>query len=422
VKFGSELTRIVLLSTSQPAANPRLVKEADALCEAGYDVHAYCSFRENWALPLDRQLMEGRRWALEYVGGLPTQRKWIWSRARHALAQRFTRLAGFAIPGIRNRALSRTTPELIHAARHDRADVYIGHNLGALPAVVAGARENGGRAVFDLEDAYSEMHTKGNEESHQALLERRVEDEHIPGCDVLIAASEGIGEVYRQRYQVSPVTILNVLPWERREAPAPRERGGTLRLFWFSQTIGSERGLEDVVAAMARLERGVAELHLLGNWQKGYRRILFALAREQGLDPDTSIYSYPPCQPEEIPKLASSFDVGLAVEAPVSRNREICLTNKLFTYLVAGLAVVATETEEQARFLNSLPPVGLHFPPGEVGILADRLATLSKDPVLHARLSREALKQARERYNWRTERCILLKIIEKMSRVPKAAA
>ena len=31
-------SRICLVTPGQPSTNPRLVKEADALCEAGYDV------------------------------------------------------------------------------------------------------------------------------------------------------------------------------------------------------------------------------------------------------------------------------------------------------------------------------------------------------------------------------------------------
>ena len=31
--------RICLVTTGQPACNPRLVKEADALVDAGFDVH-----------------------------------------------------------------------------------------------------------------------------------------------------------------------------------------------------------------------------------------------------------------------------------------------------------------------------------------------------------------------------------------------
>jgi len=416
------MTRVVLLSTGQPATNPRLVKEADALADAGYDVKAYCSFVSGWALPLDRQLMERRAWALEYVGGLPVQVGWVWSRARYALARRMEASIRQTVPGLRARALSRTAPELVRAARRDRADIYIGHNLGALPAIIAGARKNGGRAVFDLEDAYSDMHAAGDARSPLSLRERRVEDELIPGCDELIAASDGIGEIYRQRYQVSPVTILNAVPWEWGGGPVPRERRDTLRLFWFSQTIGPDRGLEDVVAAMARIERGATELHLLGNWRRGYRETLFARARAQGLDPETSIYSYPPCNPEEIPRLAASFDVGLAVETPVSRNREVCLTNKLFTYLLGGIAVVASETEGQAQFLETLPPVGFSYPPGNIDTLADRLSTLRKDPILLAQLSEQALVQARERVNWRVESRKLLKLIDKNAEAPRAVA
>jgi len=36
--------RVCLVTTGQPACNPRLVKEADALAEAGFDVHVVAAY------------------------------------------------------------------------------------------------------------------------------------------------------------------------------------------------------------------------------------------------------------------------------------------------------------------------------------------------------------------------------------------
>lgn len=37
-------TRVCLVTTGQPACNPRLVKEADALIDAGFDVHVVAAY------------------------------------------------------------------------------------------------------------------------------------------------------------------------------------------------------------------------------------------------------------------------------------------------------------------------------------------------------------------------------------------
>ena len=50
-------------------------------------------------------------------------------------------------------------------------------------------------------------------------------------------------------------------------------------------------------------------------------------------------------QPEHLPTYASKFDVGMALEFKEPLNRNICLTNKNFTYLVAGNAIIFSETD-----------------------------------------------------------------------------
>ena len=45
--------------------------------------------------------------------------------------------------------------------------------------------------------------------------------------------------------------------------------------------------------------------------------------------------------------------MGLALELPVPDNRNICLTNKIFTYLLAGNAIIFSETEMQKDFCKA---------------------------------------------------------------------
>ncbi len=354
--------------------------------------------------------MQSRGWSLEYVGGMPTTSIWYWSRLRFRLARRNSTKAGVGRFGPKEWAVSRTTPELMAAARKNKADIYIGHNLGALPAVVAGARENNGRAFFDLEDVYADMSPEGDAWKSREEWLRSIEDTYIPLCDELMAASDGIGAIYRDRYAVNPITILNVFPREWGTRGASRKAGEPLRLFWFSQTIGPDRGLQDVIAAMARMKQHAIELHLLGRWQDGFEQGFFAKVRSQGLDVERQIRVYPPISPDEIPRFAAGFDVGLALEMPLSKNKNVCLSNKIFTYLLAGNAIIATETEGQKSFIDKLPEVGFTYPPGDIDKLTEKLEMLASNRELLARLSEGARAQARARYNWNVESRKLLEL------------
>ena len=52
----------------------------------------------------------------------------------------------------RERAMHYVVPELAHAAAAVAADLYIAHNLAALPAARHAARRHRGRLGFDAED------------------------------------------------------------------------------------------------------------------------------------------------------------------------------------------------------------------------------------------------------------------------------
>ncbi|MCG6887710.1 MAG: hypothetical protein LJE74_10915 [Proteobacteria bacterium] len=412
------MANIVLLSTGQPVTNPRLVKEADALAGQGHHVTAYCSWWAKWAMPLDKQLLQTRHWHCEYAGGLPGQVRYRWTRWRYGLAKRLVAATGMGSATlIANATLSRTTPELIAAARHHPADLYIGHNLGALPAVIAGASQHGGRAVFDLEDWYTGMGETGVSAFPWQRQLNEVEEKYIPACDCLLAASEGIAAVYRKKYDLPVHTLLNTFPADWAADEAAENSRGPLQLFWFSQTIGAGRGLEDVVAAMARMKPGSIELHLLGDWQPGYQTTLFGHAKTHGLDTSV-LHAYPPCYPEDIPRFAAQFDVGLALEPGVSWNNSVALSNKIFTYFLAGNAIVATATPGQQQFLEPLPQTGFVYKPGDIETLQQGLQKLGTDRQYLMQLRRQSLELGRTRYNWDIESKELLTCVSALLEKP----
>ncbi len=305
-------------------------------------------------------------------------------------------------------ALSRTTPELTKNAKYHCADIYIAHNLGALPAAIEGARFNCGKAILDLEDYYTGMAPKREKVTSMQYLMSAIEDRYVPACDGLFAASDGIGEIYFQRYGIKPTTVLNVFPLALGVDSISHSAGAPLRLFWFSQTIGGGRGLEDVLKAMAQINRGDIELHLLGSWQEGYRDTFLRKAEALNLCSEKVIFSHPPRFPDDIPKFAAQFDIGLALEIPDSENRDLCLTNKIFTYLLAGNAVIATETKGQKGFLDSIPSIGFTYAPGDDDRLARILKHLLKSPEALKQFRCQSFKQGRTRFHWEREQKLLL--------------
>src|SRR5205807_343664 len=117
-------------------------------------------------------------------------------------------------------------------------------------------------------------------------------------------------------------------------------------------------GLEEMIHAIGLTGNKNIQLHLRGQWQPGYQAKLRELAKVCGLR-IKQLVSHQLASPDDMIRLSSEFDIGLALEQPISENRDICVTNKICTYLLAGNAVIASATRGQRLLMDELPGCGL---------------------------------------------------------------
>src|ERR1044072_5121908 len=59
--------RICIITSATICCNPRVVKEADTLCAAGYDVRVVATQHVSWAVEWDKNLMVQRPWKLQSI-------------------------------------------------------------------------------------------------------------------------------------------------------------------------------------------------------------------------------------------------------------------------------------------------------------------------------------------------------------------
>ena len=133
-----------------------------------------------------------------------------------------------------------------------KADLYIAHYPAALPAAAKSAARHGARYAFDAEDFHLGDLPDLPKHEHERRRLRAIEGAYLPRAAYVTAASPGIADAYVKGYGIKrPAVVLNVFPLSR--APASTTPRGTVEpgpsLYWFSQTIGPDRGLEAAVAA-----------------------------------------------------------------------------------------------------------------------------------------------------------------------------
>ncbi len=407
---GKPYKRVVIVTTSPLISNPRVVKEASWLAKAGYGV----TVLRGPVLPaLSRSEAELNAKLSDHVEIRAVD--WNTNRflkLKSGLAQKAFRALHQSTRYFGPRAYTRLFSEFKSALNSLQADIYIAHNLTALPVTFQTARQNGCPVAFDAEDFHSGQFAESEKSTYDYKLTVEIEREYIPKCDYVTAASSGIADAYATMLNVrKPTVILNVFPLEETRVRLTTEQieqerpAGARTVYWFSQTIGPERGLETAVEALRYLPEDVA-LVLRGVWANGYEGQLRALAL--GLGVESRLHYRPSAAPWEMIAYAACHDVGLVIENTQTVNRDICVTNKLFTFLAGSVPCVLTDTQGQRPFAAELTKSTRVVPQNSASEMAQAILELLSDPT-SAR--QEALQVTRQRYNFDVESRELIKLV-----------
>lgn len=299
-------------------------------------------------------------------------------------------------------------PELRKATFRRNAELYIAHSEQAM-AVAVDLLRNGRRVGVDMEDWFSED-LLPNARRHRPLrLLRSMENELLVNCAYAscpsIAMSMALGKANSCR---SPTVIYNVFEWAERQridgAKRDRQESGLPSIHWYSQTIGPGRGLEDLLAALPLLNNEV-EIHLRGQLTADFEAWLRAQVSKKW---QKKIFLHRLVTNAELLSRVAEHDIGFAGEINYCRSRDLTITNKIFHYLLAGLAVVASDTAGQKEVANHASNAVLLYPSGNSATLAARLNLLLGSPELLRSAKADALRAAEETFCWeRQERSLL---------------
>ena len=408
--------KICIIACGQLSTNPRALKELRALKEAGYDAIFIGSYCAGWALKYDAAILakDGLNGRIIDWSGSTNPFLFYKVRLRYFIARHLYTLFPFRF--LERCVLYCAYPELKRAVLKEQADLYIAHNLAALPIAYAAAGKYGVKFAFDAEDFHSADSPPYKGYGRFKVLVEHIERKYLPYCGYITASSQLIARAYSQKYAISnPIVLLNVFPLTplKPEAPVIR-KGSNLSLYWLSQTIGRNRGLEDIVCAMGKAKANI-KLYLQGSIRGDYKTALQDLAAKNNIEKERIIF-LGPAFPDDLVNIASSFDVGLALEIIEPPSRDLCVSNKIFIYLLAGLSIIATRTQGQEPIIESIGKAGWLYRCGDIDALAGRIDYLAFNKAQLEESKKEASRSAHEKYNWDLEKRVFLGIITNILR------
>lgn len=379
---------VLILISGHLLSCPRAVKFADALSRAGHTVHVIGVAALPELMRDDAALAATRSWS--YQGVQPATG--VGARLVQWLARTLSR-SGWrsrAVLGASEYCMARP---IVKALPKRAVDLLILSNLPAFAAAlhVLPNRLSALTVHVDLEDDHVAMLPDLADQQPERARRHALIANTLQHADLCTAASPLMCTDLSERYGKPVQCVLNVFD----PVPAPRHSPDSA-LIWQSQTIGPERGLEAFVRVLARVPNP-PRLVLRGMLMPGFDLLLRATAESAGL-PASHLQFAPLCPPQHLLAQTTGFRAGLAIEVAPERNRQHCLTNKLFEYLAAGVPVILSRTPAHEAILLEL---------GDAAVLIDLDDPSGAGQTLRRWLAESAAQQAasahqlaRDRFNW----------------------
>jgi glycosyltransferase involved in cell wall biosynthesis len=400
-KREKRVKRILFVTSNSLATNPRLLKEIRSVVTIGHQATVISFSFDNWSKSIDEELVNGLASKVRIIqlsGGRENKSAWLTSTVASFLSHLLVKLGSknLLVHSIcffkRSWLLSRTLRN-----QKDDYDWVIAHNPGAFVPALRFAEKCNSKLGLDIEDFHPGEVANPKAAKMMAYIMR----EMIEKSSVVTAASPLILEQSLKLTESSKprhAVINNVFSLQQ-QPKFLQLRPSPLRLIWFSQTVGLNRGIQDVIHAMNRVDRMPIHLTVIGHCTSEVREKLERLLTNR----THNIFFLPPVGETELIRICSQHQIGLALETGEPFNRDICLTNKLFVYLLAGNAVIASQTTAQQIFMNSYPGIGETYPIGNTSLLAERIEQYISSPQNLEAARRQAYNLANTQLNWEVE-------------------
>ena len=394
--------RVAIVTSGQLCRNPRVLKEAETLSQAGYDtsVITIANIRRFEAYDAELlRLARYRKLVVDQVSRALHLRLYsVWNRAQTWAARKMVR------HGIESARAFGPYSSLLRLARRMPADLTIVHTEIAFCIGVA-LLKSGWRVAADFEDWHSRDLSPDVQKWRPRRLLESTEQILLQQCCFTTTTSHAMAEELHAQYGGRrPDVIRNVFPLQPKPPKLPRN---TLpRFFWFSQTIGPGRGLESFIDGWQHMSIP-APLCLLGDISEEYRQELMTRAGSAR----NRLEFRAVVAPTELSSIMATYDIGLALEPFEPPNKNLTISNKIFQYLNAGLAVAATPTLGQLEVATVAPEAIKLIQLEKPNILARDLTSLATNPAQLAAMGIAARVAAEEYFSWDKEQPRLLSLV-----------
>ncbi len=292
-----------------------------------------------------------------------------------------------------------------------RSALLVSNDLDTLLAnYLASKLKRNCRLVYDSHEYFTEVPELIHRPKVQRIWEK-IEGWIFPKLNTIYTVNGSIAQLYREKYNKSLAVVRNVSPiWTPGAIPSKAQLGiPTDRTVFIIQGAGIniDRGAEEAVEAMNDLIDAV--LLIVGDGDVVPQ--LKQRARELEIEDRVLFFGKRPYH--EMMAYTFHADVGLTLDKPSNTNYRFSLPNKVFDYIHAQTAIIATDLVEIRKLVDTYQ-LGWVLTEFTVDTLREVMHKAVTEPHIVEEFKRNA-KDASFVENWENEKAVLHTIYPKVN-------
>ncbi|GAA0599845.1 glycosyltransferase [Caenispirillum bisanense] len=286
-----------------------------------------------------------------------------------------------------------------------RCDLAIAHDYFTAPIAARLAELSGGKFTVDCHEyAFGQYMHDSTWRFWDRPWIRSMEKRFLPKAAVVTTVCDGIADALQSDYGLPhrPSVVRSASIY--RELPF-RPTGETIEVLYHG-IVSPMRGLEETIASVP-LWRPEFRFVIRGPGPEDYLDSLRSLAAGHGVADRVRID--PPVLFNDMVPEANKSDIGFFVQQDISLQKRFTLPNKLFEYIVAGLAICVADLPEMARIVRE-HDLGVLVPGIAPQAIADAINSLTRERI--DTYKRNSLATAKV-LNWEHEAGTMLQAYER---------
>lgn len=379
--------QVCMLVLNDVSSDPRVTKEANSLKDQ-YDVKVI-GIRKSQELPLDESHNGYRILRVNHIKKLHNKKLNLISIIMLLVSKLIVML------------------KIARRAYKEKADIYHAHDFEMLPVAYFVSRLRRSKIIYDSHELWVEQ--RADFPGWFKKIVRTLEGFLVRRTDLIITVNNSIAQELRERYHLSvtPTILRNFTPYQELTKEKFNSINGkkTITVLYHGG-YNVDRGLEELIQSVEYLRPEVIlRLRGMGPLEDHLKELADSFIKEGRVEFCT------PVPMQELVTEARESHIGVIPYKPTCLNNYYSLPNKLSEYLMAGLAVCASDLPE-IRFLNDEVQFGELFDPYDPKSIAKSINQLAEQTDALTQYKERARSWAENEGNWEKEQKVLLEVYQ----------